>query len=160
MAAALFLLSQYLVDASISFLGFNLRFWSVFPFLLMLCGLVARFTAIGLSNTESIFERGSKSYHQLASTLDIPPIKRWRKILLPIYLPGILTAWFFVFVEVIKEIPITLITRPSGFNTLSVRIFELVSEGEWYRASIPSLVLIIIGSIAVYFSLVRERESC
>ena len=48
-----------------------------------------------------------------------------------------------------KELPITLLTRPFGFETLAVRIFELTAEGEWQRAAIPSLTLVATGLIPV-----------
>jgi iron(III) transport system permease protein len=44
-----------------------------------------------------------------------------------------------------KELPITLLTRPFGFETLAIRVFELTSEGEWERAAIPSLALVLAG---------------
>jgi iron(III) transport system permease protein len=48
---------------------------------------------------------------------------------------GLLTAFTLVFVDVMKEMPITLMTRPFGWDTLAVKIFELTSEGEWERAA-------------------------
>ncbi|HLB02524.1 MAG TPA: iron ABC transporter permease, partial [Nitrospiria bacterium] len=55
------------------------------------------------------------------------------------------TAATLVFVDVMKEMPITLMTRPFGWDTLSVRIFEMTSEGEWERAALPAVALVLAG---------------
>ena len=60
-------------------------------------------------------------------------------------------------VDVIKEMPITLMTRPFGWDTLAVKIYELTSEGEWVRAAMPGLYLVIAGMIPV-FILIRKME--
>jgi len=55
-----------------------------------------------------------------------------------------------VFIEVMKEQPATLLLRPVGFDTLSSRIYNYTSEGQWILASSPSLILIITCLISVY----------
>jgi iron(III) transport system permease protein len=68
---------------------------------------------------------------------------------LPIIRNGVLTAATLVFVDVIKEMPATLMTRPFGWDTLSVRIFELTSEGQWEQAALPALALVLAGLLPV-----------
>ena len=63
-----------------------------------------------------------------------------------------------VFVDVMKELPITLMTRPFGFNTLAVRVFELTSEGMWERAALPALAIVVVGFLPVYL-LIRSTEA-
>ncbi len=63
--------------------------------------------------------------------------------------PGLLTALVLVFVDVMKEMPATLLLRPFGWDTLAVRIYELTSEGEWQRAALPALTLVAIGLLPV-----------
>ena len=58
---------------------------------------------------------------------------------------------------VIKEMPITLMTRPFGWDTLSVKIFELTSEGEWERAALPSIFLLVSGLLPIIL-LMRQTE--
>ena len=70
-----------------------------------------------------------------------------RKVHVPILKNGLYAAAMLVFVDVMKEMPITLMTRPFGWDTLAVKIFELTSEGEWQRAALPSIVLILAGLI-------------
>ena len=62
-----------------------------------------------------------------------------------------MTAGILVFVDVMKEMPITLMTRPFGWDTLAVKIFELTSEGEWQRAALPAVALVVGGMIPLIF---------
>ena len=68
---------------------------------------------------------------------------------LPLLKGGLFTAGVMVFVEVLKEMPMTLMTRPFGRDTLAVKIFEFTSEGEWERAALPALVLMLAGIVPV-----------
>ena len=74
---------------------------------------------------------------------------------LPMLRPGLLTAGLLVLVDVMKEMPATLLLRPFGWDTLAVRIFELTSEGEWERAALPAIGLVVVGLVPVVL-LVRK----
>ena len=76
----------------------------------------------------------------------------WRYLRLPA-----LSALVFVFVEVIKEMPGTLMLRPFGWDTLAVQIFGLTQEAEWTRAALPSLLLIMLSMSAVFFLLKNDH---
>jgi len=80
-----------------------------------------------------------------------------RRVHIPMLSQGILVGSVLVFVDVMKELPLTLMTRPFGWDTLAVKIFELTSEGEWERAALPSLVLLLAGLIPV-FLLIRSSS--
>ena len=68
---------------------------------------------------------------------------------MPIMRGSLLTALLLVFVEVLKELPATLILRPFNFNTLAVRTYELANEERLADAAIPALAIVIIGIIPV-----------
>ena len=67
------------------------------------------------------------------------------RVHLPMLRGGLLTAAALVFVDVMKEMPITLMTRPFGWDTLAVRVFEMTSGGEWNRAALPAVALVLAG---------------
>ena len=69
-----------------------------------------------------------------------------------------MTALLIVFVDVMKEMPATLLLRPFGWDTLAVRIYEMTSEGEWERAALPALTLILVG-LAPVIQAVRQSAS-
>ncbi len=53
--------------------------------------------------------------------------------------------------------PITLMTRRQGWDTLAVRVFEMTSEGMWGRAALPSLLIVMVGLIPVWI-LLRQSD--
>jgi iron(III) transport system permease protein len=62
-------------------------------------------------------------------------------------------------VDVMKEMPATLLLRPFGWDTLAVRIFEMTSEGEWERAALPALTLVLTGLLPVILLVKRSGSS-
>jgi iron(III) transport system permease protein len=68
---------------------------------------------------------------------------------LPLLGAGAGTSALLVFVDVMKEMPITLMTRPFGWDTLAVRVFEMTAEGEWERAALPALAIVAAGLLPV-----------
>jgi iron(III) transport system permease protein len=72
---------------------------------------------------------------------------------------SLLTAAALAFVDIMKEMPITLMTRPFGWDTLAVRVFEMTSEGEWERAALPSLAIVIAGIIPIILLTWRGARS-
>lgn len=117
--------------------------------LVMLLAYTVRFLAVAYSPIETNFLRITPSIDMAAKSLGVSGLRLFRRVHLPLLAPGVLTALVLVFVDVIKELPITLMTRPFGLNTLAVRIFELTSEGLWERAALPALTIILIGLIPV-----------
>jgi iron(III) transport system permease protein len=116
---------------------------------LMLLGLVVRFLAVAQSTTESGMKRLSPRLDEAAATFGVKGLATSWRIHLPLLKKALFTSGILVFVDVLKEMPLTLMTRPFGWDTLSVRIFELTSEGDWQRAAWPSLVLLLAGLVPV-----------
>ena len=72
-----------------------------------------------------------------------------RRIHLPLLKSSLLSALLLVFVDVLKELPATLVLRPFNFNTLAVRAYELANEERLVDASVPSLTIVLVGLIPV-----------
>jgi len=72
-----------------------------------------------------------------------------QRVHLPILRTSLLTALLLVFVDVLKELPTTLILRPFNFNTLAVRTYELASDERLLDAALPALAIVIISLLPV-----------
>jgi iron(III) transport system permease protein len=84
----------------------------------------------------------------------------WKQFALihwPLLKKSFASGFLLVFVDVIKEMPLTLMTRPFGWDSLSVRIYGLTSEGEWARAALPALLLVVIGTLPLF--LFQQKRS-
>jgi iron(III) transport system permease protein len=122
---------------------------------ILLLAYLVRFLAVAFGPIESSFARIRPSLAEAARNLGAAPAELMRRVYLPLLRPGLLTAALLVVVEVMKEMPATLLLRPFGWDTLAVRIFEMTSEGEWERAALPAITLVLAGLIPVIF-LVRR----
>lgn len=123
----------------------------------MLLAYVARFLAPGFNAIESAMQRITRSQEEAARSLGYSGWRLFLHIHLPLLRGGVFSAAMMVFVDVMKEMPITLMTRPFGWDTLSVRVFEMTSEGQWERAALPAVALVLVGLIPVIL-LTRHSE--
>ena len=117
--------------------------------LTMLVAYLARFLAVGSGPVESGLARIHRNLDEAAENLGVRGLARLRRVHLPLLRNSLVAASVLVFVDLMKELPITLMTRPFGFETLAVRVFEMASEGEWERAALPSVLIVLTGIVPV-----------
>lgn len=125
--------------------------------LVMLLAYCARFLAVGFGPVESGLSRITRSVDEAAQSLGVVGGRRLGRIHLPMLRASLLTALALAFVDIMKELPITLMTRPFGWDTLAVRVFEMTSEGEWERAALPAAVIVLVGLLPTYW-LIKHTE--
>ncbi|WP_324033924.1 iron ABC transporter permease [Psychrobacter sp. TAE2020] len=125
--------------------------------IVMLLALSTRFMTVSFQPVDRQLQRLTVNTEAAAELLSDSPLQRWRHVVLPVLSPGVLTALLMGFVEVMKEMPITLMTRRQGWDTLAVRVFEMTSEGMWGRAALPSLLIVMVGIIPVWI-LLRQSD--
>lgn len=123
----------------------------------MLGAYLARFLAVAFEPTSAALERITPSLEEAARSLGASGHRLIRRVHVPLLRGGLLSAALLVFVDVMKEMPITLMTRPFGWDTLATRIFEMTSEGEWERAALPGVALVLAGLVPV-LALNREAQ--
>jgi len=123
----------------------------------MLIAYMTRFLAVGHNPIDSAMQRITFSIDEASMGLGLNGWSMLKRVHLPILKGGIFTAVTLVFVDVMKEMPITLMTRPFGWDTLAVRIFEMTSEGEWEQAALPAVALVLAGLIPIVL-LTRQAE--
>ncbi len=117
-----------------------------------------RFMAVAHGPIDSTFERIKPSLWQAARSLGASNWEILWRVSIPLLRPGLLSAGLLVFVEVMKEMPATLLLRPFGWDTLATRIFEMTSEGEWERAALPAVTLVLAGLIPVVLLVRRSAR--
>ncbi len=115
----------------------------------LLLAYLIRFMAVAFGPLEGSLARIRPSLPEAARSLGVGGPQLFLRVYLPLLLPGTLSAALLVFVDVLKEMPATLLMRPFGWDTLSVRVFEMTSEGEWARAALPALTLVLVGLLPV-----------
>lgn len=135
-------LSQQLTNESVGLLFIGSIGLLVFAYMV-------RFMAVALGNIESGFSKISLHIDEAAQSLNAKFFTVAFKIHFPIIYKAVLTAVLIIFVDILKELPTTLVLRPFNFNTLAVKAFELASDEFLQEAALPSIFIVITGLIPV-----------
>ena len=116
---------------------------------LLVAAYMVRFMAAALNT----YDGGQATIHTnidaVARTLGQSPGGMLARVHLPILTPSVMTAALIVFVDVMKELPATLIMRPFNFDTLAVQAHRLAADERLAGAAVPSLVIVAVGMLPV-----------
>ena len=115
----------------------------------LLFAYMVRFLALSLQTVNTGLARIKPSLDEAARSLGLKPAEVVRRVHLPMLRGALLTALLMVFVDVLKELPATLILRPFNFNTLAVRAYELASDERLADAAPASLAIVMAGIVPV-----------
>lgn len=115
----------------------------------LLYGYQVRFLALSLHTVEAGLARIGPGLDAAARTLGASPGRVLRDVHLPLLRGSVAVAAILVFVEVVKELPATLILRPFDVDTLAVRVYRLASDERLAEASPAALALVVVGTIPV-----------
>jgi len=142
-------LDNLLMDAGRAWFGFAGTEVLKGTLLVMLLAYLVRFLAVGFGPIDSGLQRITRNVDEAARSLGCSSAHLLGRVHLPMLRLSLQTAAALTFVDIMKEMPITLMTRPFGWDTLAVRVFEMTSEGEWERAALPSLAIVLTGIIPI-----------
>ena len=116
--------------------------------LVLIYAYVFRFIAVAFNSIESNTLKLSKSLSESSNLLGFGKIKTFFKIDFPLIKNALLTSFILVFIDVIKELPLTLILKPYNLSTLAIKAYEYAEDERVAEAALPALFLIfIIGSM-------------
>ncbi|WP_417628558.1 ABC transporter permease [Pararhodobacter aggregans] len=108
-----------------------------------------RFLSISLNTIEASLQRIPPSLDDAARGLGSGPARTLLSVHFPLLRGGLLSASIFIFADVMKELPATLIVRPFNLDTLAIRTYRLASDGRLDEASTSALVIVALGIIPV-----------
>lgn len=128
--------------------GISIVFGSL---LILVYAYVMRYMAVGISPLRSSFDKHPKSFDDTGKNLGMSNFTLFKKIHLPINKTSIYIAFILCFVDIIKELPITLLLRPFNFDTLAVRTYEYAIEEMIAKSSVYSLIIILLGAVLLIF---------
>jgi iron(III) transport system permease protein len=117
--------------------------------LALLLAYLIRFLAVAMQALESGISQIKPSMDQAAASLGCSRAQLMWRLHLPLLKTSLWTAALLVFVDVLKELPATLLLRPFNFDTLAVRTFELASDEQLAAAAVPALTIVLAGLLPV-----------
>ena len=115
----------------------------------LLFAYLVRFLTVALNSVESGFGKINRHLDDAARSLGHRPGATLFKVHLPLLRGALLTAVVIVFVDVLKELPATLIMRPFNFETLAVRVYQFASDERLAEASTAALAIVAVGLLPV-----------
>ncbi|MBA2546989.1 MAG: iron ABC transporter permease [Burkholderiaceae bacterium] len=115
----------------------------------LLYGYLVRYFAVGYQAVEAGLTRITPSMDATARSLGSTPFDTFVRVHLPILRPSVLAAGLLVFVDVMKELPATLVLRPFNFDTLAVVTYQMASDERLGQAALPALTIVAAGIVPV-----------
>lgn len=123
-------------------------------------GYLVRFLALSFGAVEASLEKVTANMDGAARSLGHGPWQTLMKVHMPLIRASILTAAIMVFVDCMKELPLTVILRPFNFQTLATFVHQYASDEQFGEASLAALAIVgfgIIPVIALSFAITRSR---
>jgi iron(III) transport system permease protein len=111
---------------------------------------VARYLAVAVQPIQSGFVRQHRSTVDAARSLGSGPARVLTRVVLPVFRPTLAGAALLVAIDVIKDLPMTLLLRPFDFNTLAVQVYRLASDERMPEASPRALLLVAVGILTIW----------
>ena len=139
------------LNALLLFLDINLNLVFIGSFYILIFTYVCRFNAVAFGAINSGINRLPPNMVEASLTLGNSFWYSLKKVLYPIIKPSILTAAILTFVDIVKELPITLLLRPLNFETLATYVYQFASDEMLGRASAAALIIVLIGLIPILF---------
>lgn len=128
----------------------------------MIFAYLVRFLSVSYGGVEASMEKITPNMDEAALGLGYRFSKVLRKIHIPMMSGGLLTAALLVFVDVMKELPATLIVRPFNFDTLAVQVYRYASDERLAESAGAALMIVLVGIIPVIIisrTIARSRKS-
>ncbi|MEM6451054.1 MAG: iron ABC transporter permease [Cyanobacteria bacterium P01_D01_bin.105] len=110
---------------------------------------LVRFLAVALGSVESGLGKIRPNLDDASRSLGYSPTKTLVKVHAPLMTSSLLTAIMLVFVDVMKELPATLVMRPFNFDTLAIRVYQYASDERLVEAAAPALTILLVGLLPV-----------
>ena len=126
---------------------------------LLILGYVIRYLPLSIGATQSAFAQINPHFEEAGRSLGLSAWETLARITIPLARSGIIAGLALVFLNVMKELPITLILRPIGFRTFATRIWSAYDEAFLSSIALPGLLLTVASALALGIILWREDKA-
>jgi iron(III) transport system permease protein len=148
------------ITVAIAVVFFSVRYLG--PFYQSLAVLVVVYAAVFLAqatgSAKASMLQVDPAVEEASRGLGHGPWATMRRITVPLIRPGLLAGGALVFLTTMKELPATLLLRPTGFETLAVDIWSAANELLYAEAATSALVLLAISVVPMYFLVLRQKD--
>ena len=127
-------------------------------FAALIMALVVRFLPLAIQSQEAALQQLTPTVEQAGRIHGAGPLQNLWRVILPMIRNGMITAWVLVFIDVLKELPATLVLRPVGFDTLPIRIWIEASE-EMLELAAPAALMLVLGTLPALWIMMRSHAA-
>jgi iron(III) transport system permease protein len=124
---------------------------------MLLAAYVILFLPQAVGAQRASFMQISPGLEEAARSLGKRPFTAFRKVTLPLAVPGILAGGALVFLTSMKELPATLILSPFGFSSLSTQVWTYINEAFFAQAAAPALLILLLSSLPLALLTLRDK---
>ncbi|AYE33020.1 ABC transporter permease [Clostridium septicum] len=117
---------------------------------MLIFAYIIRFLAVGFNNVQAGFEKVGFKYFEASRLLGYGITETFLKVDLNMIKGAIVSGGILTFIDIIKELPLTMTLRPFNFDTLATKAYEFANDERVYEAAIPSLIIIGISMISIF----------
>ncbi|MDN5202576.1 iron ABC transporter permease [Fulvivirgaceae bacterium BMA10] len=135
----------------VAFFGLNTQLFFTGTIIALIFAYVVRFLVVTYNPIEAGFKAKCKNVEEVSRSLGVSPLRTLLKINLPLLKSAAFGGGLMVFVDVLKELPLTLILRPFNFHTLATKTYELASDELIPESASASIIIILTGLIPIFF---------
>ncbi|GAA5177003.1 ABC transporter permease [Modicisalibacter zincidurans] len=143
------------LGTALVYLGLQLSFLYQTVTLLVVAYMI-RFLPLAVGAVRATLARRNNDLTGAARSLGASPFEVFRRISLPLSLPGLVAGAALVFLEAMRELPATLMLRPTGFETIGTYLWRTYEAGYFGRGAIPGLLLMLVSAVAVMMMVLGE----
>ena len=117
--------------------------------IILVVAYIVRFMAVGYNSIDAGFQKTGPAVNEVARSLGASPIRTLLRIDLPLIKNSIAGAILLAFVDILKELPLTLILRPFNFHTLATKAFDMATNEMIAESANASLIVVLTGVIPI-----------
>lgn len=126
--------------------------------IMLLFAHVIRFLAIGYQPIDTGFEKLGNRYTEASRTLGMSSFQTFWRIDLPLVRGAMVSGAILAFIDILKELPLTLLLQPFNFYTLSTKAFQFAKDEMIHEAAFSSILMILISAIAIWILATRSGQ--
>ena len=146
------------IGLALVYFGANYAFFFYQTIPLLVFAYVVRFMPQSVGTSRSAILGLNPSLGEAARSLGRSPIETFRAITLPLIAPGIVAGAALVFLTTMKELPATLLLRPTGFETLVTHIWRVEEAAAYSQAAVPAFALLLVSGLSMLIILHQEGD--
>ncbi|MFC2946875.1 ABC transporter permease [Virgibacillus sediminis] len=118
---------------------------------MLIFAYIIRYLAVGYNSVDSGFERIGTNFTEASRMLGNNITQSFFKVDFKLIRGAIFSGFILVFIDILKELPLTLILRPFNFETLATNAFTYATNEMIHEAAVPSVLIILISAVSIYF---------